>query len=176
MTEYTVGAKGPKARPAILPPTSAYTYAVELGVDEVVAGGRKIAGKDVVFNQPVVFYVDNFLSFRIGGAAPVGYFDNDRGVWIPQRDGRVVKIVSVTDGFADIDATGDNIADGSATLNELGISDAERQQLASLYAPGKSLWRVSLTPFPNWGRKLPYGYPSDALTPKAQPKRPKTLE
>ncbi len=173
LTEYTVGANGPKAMPATLPPTSAYTYAVELGVDEVVAGGRKIAGKDVVFNQPVVFYVDNFLSFRIGGAAPVGYFDNDRGVWIPQRDGRVVKIVSVTDGFADIDATGDNIADGSATLNELGISDAERQQLASLYAPGKSLWRVSLTHFSTWDCNWPYGYPSDAITPNAKPKRRK---
>ena len=30
LTEYTVGEMGPQAMPAELPPTSAYTYAVEL--------------------------------------------------------------------------------------------------------------------------------------------------
>ena len=34
-TEYTVGPNGPKAMPASLPPTSGYTYAVELSADEL---------------------------------------------------------------------------------------------------------------------------------------------
>ncbi|MGH6930935.1 MAG: Ig-like domain-containing protein, partial [Dongiaceae bacterium] len=36
-TEYTVGTNGPKAMPGPLPPTSGYTYAVELSVDEALA-------------------------------------------------------------------------------------------------------------------------------------------
>lgn len=74
-TEYTVGPNGPKAMPAELPPSVCYTYAVELSADEALANGRKINGKEVVFNQPVVFYVDNFLNFPAGGIVPVGYYD-----------------------------------------------------------------------------------------------------
>ena len=36
-TEYTVGPSGEKAMPGPLPPTSAYTYAVELTADEAIA-------------------------------------------------------------------------------------------------------------------------------------------
>ncbi len=53
-TEYTVGPNGPKAMPATLPATTAYTYAVELSVDEVVAAGAT----SMDFNQPVVNYLD----------------------------------------------------------------------------------------------------------------------
>jgi hypothetical protein len=38
-TEYTVGALGPAAMPAPLPPASGYTYAVEFSVDEALAAG-----------------------------------------------------------------------------------------------------------------------------------------
>lgn len=38
-TEYTVGENGPQAMPGPLPPTSGYTYAVELSVDEAIATG-----------------------------------------------------------------------------------------------------------------------------------------
>ena len=72
-TEYTVGASGPQAMPAKLPPTTGYTYAVELSADE---GPTKLNGKDVLFDQPVPFYVENFLNFPVGGAVPVGYYDN----------------------------------------------------------------------------------------------------
>jgi hypothetical protein len=39
-TEYTVGEMGPRMMPAMLPPTSAYTYAVELSADEALAASR----------------------------------------------------------------------------------------------------------------------------------------
>lgn len=58
LTEYTVGDNGPKAMPGPLPPTSAYTYAVEIGADEA---NVSVAGKEVLFSQPVYFYVENFL-------------------------------------------------------------------------------------------------------------------
>jgi hypothetical protein len=38
-TEYTVGETGPDAMPGDLPPTSAYTYVVELSADEAMAAG-----------------------------------------------------------------------------------------------------------------------------------------
>ncbi|MFZ1829048.1 MAG: Ig domain-containing protein, partial [Candidatus Competibacteraceae bacterium] len=79
-TEYTVGANGPKTMPAPLPPTSGYTYAVEISADEAPT---KTNGQDVIFNQPVSFYVDNFLNFPVGGEVPVGYYDNTQGAWIP---------------------------------------------------------------------------------------------
>ena len=38
-TEYTIGDAGPDAMPAVLPPSSGYTYAVELSADEAVDAG-----------------------------------------------------------------------------------------------------------------------------------------
>ncbi|HRY14857.1 MAG TPA: PKD domain-containing protein, partial [Candidatus Competibacteraceae bacterium] len=137
-TEYTVGENGPKAMPAPLPPTSGYTYAVELSVEEATI---KIAGKDVLFNQPVPFYVDNFLNMPVGIQVPVGYYDKDKSAWIPADDGRVIKIVSIANGLAELDTDGDNAVDNGASL---GVTDAERRQLASLYTTGKTLWRVPL--------------------------------
>src|SRR5262249_3234499 len=68
LTEYTVGTNGPASMPAPLPPTSAYTYAVELGAEEATV---RIAGTDVLFNQPVYLYVENFLGFPTGLQVPV---------------------------------------------------------------------------------------------------------
>src|SRR5256885_12552174 len=76
-TEYTVGPNGPKAMPAKLPSTSAYTYAVELSADEAIAAGAR----DLRFSQPVPVYVENFLGFPVGGVAPVGYYDRRAGRW-----------------------------------------------------------------------------------------------
>ena len=39
-TEYTIGDAGPDAMPAVLPPSSGYTYAVELSADEAVDAAR----------------------------------------------------------------------------------------------------------------------------------------
>ena len=79
-TEYTVGDSGPDAMPGALPPTSGYTYAVELSVDEAVEAGAT----EVRFGKPVVTYVENFLDFPVGGAVPVGYFDRGRGAGSPR--------------------------------------------------------------------------------------------
>jgi hypothetical protein len=65
-TEYTVGARGPEAMPGTLPATSGYTYAVELSVDEADAMGAS----SVVFDQPVGFYLENFLGFPVGIDVP----------------------------------------------------------------------------------------------------------
>jgi YD repeat-containing protein len=166
-TEYTVGANGPKTMPAPLPPTSGYTYAVEISTDEATT---KLNGKDVLFNQPVPFYVDNFLNFPVGGAVPVGYYDNTQGAWIPAPNGRIIKILSISNGKADLDVTGSGTAADAAALTALGITDAERTQLANLYpVVGKSLWRVPLAHLSTWDCNWPFGPPADAQGPTVPP-------
>ncbi|HLB36951.1 MAG TPA: RHS repeat-associated core domain-containing protein [Gemmatimonadales bacterium] len=142
-TEYTVGPNGPQAMPAILPPTSGYTYAVELSADEALAAGAV----RVDFSQPVVTYVENFLGFPVGMAAPVGSYDRGRGVWVPEDNGRVIEVLEVTGGIATLDTDGDQLADDSTQLAALGITTAERQTLAGLYGAGQQLWRVPVSHF-----------------------------
>jgi len=160
-TEYTVGPNGPSAMPGKLPPTSGYTYAIELSVDEALAAGAK----KVQFNQPVPFYLENFLNFPVGGIVPTGYYDRDKVAWIPSANGRVIQILSITNGLVDLDLDGSGIPADSVALAALGITDAERQQLATLYQPSQSLWRVAITHFTPWDYNWPYGPPGDAEAP-----------
>jgi RHS repeat-associated protein len=165
LTEYTVGATGPKAMPAPLPPTSAYTYAVELSADEALAAGAKT----VRFDRPLVDYVENFLGFPSGSQVPVGFYDRDKGAWIASDNGRVVKIVDIFGGMAELDIDGDEVSDDATALATLGITDSERLRLAQLYLPGQTLWRVSIPHFSSCDKNWPIGPPPDA-TPPNQPK------
>lgn len=171
-TEFTVGPNGSEAMPAPLPLASGYTYAVELSVDEADTMG---AG-DVVFSQPIINYVDNFLSFPAGITVPVGYYDPDKAVWIASDNGLVIKIVTMTGGLADLDTDGDDVADDPATLAALGITDAERVRLAGLYSAGQSLWRVPITHFSswdaNWGTRCKYDLCDRPDQPPPEPPSP----
>jgi RHS repeat-associated protein len=160
-TEYTVGGNGPKAMPAALPPTSGYTYAVELSADEVIASGAS----DVHFSQPVYLYVENFLSFPTGMAVPSGYYDRARGLWVASEDGCIIKILGTSNGMADLDLNGDGASDDPASLAALGVTDAERQQLAALYLPDQSLWRIPVNHFTPYDYNWPFGPPPDAKSP-----------
>ncbi|MDA8178745.1 MAG: PASTA domain-containing protein [Deltaproteobacteria bacterium] len=169
-TEYTVGANGPNAMPAPLPPTTGYTYCVELSVDEAVAAGAT----QVSFNKTLVNYVENFIGFPVGALVPSGYYDRKKGVWVPSADGRVVKVLGVTAGLADLDVDGNGTPDNAATLASLGITDAERAQIAALYVPGTSLWRVQVTHFTPWDYNHPVGPPPGAVA--ANQPRPTTYK
>ena len=160
-TEYTVGPDGPKRMPAPLPPTSGYTYAVELTADEALAAGAS----EVTFNQPLPVYVDNFVHFPIGTIVPAGYYDRHKAAWIASKDGRVMKVLSVTGGMADLDVKGTGSAADATLLAKFGITDAERQQIATVFAAGASFWRVPTAHFTPWDHNLPYGPPSDAIPP-----------
>ncbi len=161
-TEYTIGATGPEAMPAPLPATSGYTYAVELSVDE----GRALGAGTVEFSQPVISYTENFLSFPVGTRIPAGYYDRAKAAWLASEDGRVIKILGVTAGLADLDVSGSGQAADAAALAVLGISDAERQQLATLYGPGQSLWRARLEHFSPYDYNFPLRPPVGAESPK----------
>jgi RHS repeat-associated protein len=164
-TEYTVGANGPAAMPGNLPPTSAYTYAVEYSVDEAVAAGAR----SVVFSQPVISYLENFLNFPVGGVVPVGGYDREAVSWMPSDNGRVVRILNITAGAAELDTDGDGAVDNGVNL---GVTPAERLRLAELYSAGQSLWRMPINHFSPWDYNWPFGPPGDASAPPSSAPRP----
>lgn len=160
-TEYTVGPNGPSAMPAVLPPTSAYTYAVELSTDEALAMGAR----SVRFSAPIPVYVENFLQLATGTEVPAGYYDQVRDAWVPSDNGRVISVLSETGDLADLDVDGDGQADTGEALAPLQVTDDERRQIATLYQPGQSLWRVRVPHFSPWDFNLaasPQSLPSNA--------------
>jgi RHS repeat-associated protein len=153
-TEYTVGTNGPRTMPAVLPPSSGYTYAVELSADEAINAGAT----GITFNQPLFNYVDNFLGFPVGGIVPAGFYDRAKAAWVPSENGRVIKIVGATGGLADVESV------GTGGLPPLTLSNAERQQLAALYSVGQELWRVPIPHFSAVDFNWPFLPPPDAIS------------
>lgn len=158
-TEYTVGDNGPMAMPAKLPSTSLYTYAAEFSLDEAIA----VNANSVNFSQPVSIYVNNFLNFTAGTVVPSGFYDRSNGTWIASQSGRVIKILDTTGAIATLDIDGDDIADDA--FAGLGITDAERQKLAELYAAGSYLWRVPVSHFSPFDFNWAWGLDSGAVPP-----------
>jgi len=160
-TEFTVGSAGASAMPGSLPNRSAYTYATEFSVDEA----RAVDATRVTFSRPVIQYLENFLHFDVGGLVPTGSYSAEKGQWISDENGRVVKLLDVVAGLATLDVEGKGSAADDATLAALGILPAEREALATLYLPGQSLWRIPLRHFSAWDFNWPFGFPPDAKGP-----------
>jgi RHS repeat-associated protein len=158
----------PESMPAVLPPTSAYTYCAEFSVD----GAQRVR-----FEKPVTIWVDNFLGFDVGMAVPVGYYDRDRGVWVPEKNGRVVKLLDTNaDEIVDaLDSNGDDLPDdlngnGDFSDEVKGLEDPQK------YQPGSTYWRVTVdhyTPHDlNWAYRtiasltplIPHG-PEGSISP-----------
>ena len=91
-TEFTVGPDGPDSMPGNLPPTSGYTYAVELSVDEAMQAGAV----SIEFSQALPFYVENFVGFDVGTIVPAGYYDRELGLWVPSANGLVIGVLSIS--------------------------------------------------------------------------------
>src|SRR5262249_11969935 len=132
-TELTVSPDGLRAMPAALPATTAYTYCVELSVDEAVAADAT----QVVFSKSVALYFENYRGFPVGASFPVGWYDRANSVWRPSNDGRVVRIVAIVEGRAYLDVDGDAVQDDADTL--IGTTILEREKLATLYGLGQTL-------------------------------------
>lgn len=167
-TEYTVGPAGPQRMPAGLPPNSGYTYAVDLRIDEADAAGAT----GVTFDRPLYFYLENFLDFPVGTPVPMGYYDQQRGVWVPSESGRVVEVVEVQQGRAALDTDGDGQEDDADSLAALGVTEEELAELGGLYAAGTSLWRVGITHFSPWDCNWGFGPPVDGEAPGDTPEQP----
>lgn len=150
-TEFTVGTNGPETMPAALPATSEYTYASEYSVDEAVA----LNATNVSFSQPVIQYLENFIGFPTGVSVPTGSYNRITAEWEAEPSGKVVKILSITDGIANLDVTGSGLPATDAQYAALGINTAERQKLAEFYAVNQTLWRVPLDHFTPWDCNYP---------------------
>lgn len=163
ITEYTVGDSGPDAMPAPLPANSAYTYAIELTVDEAEDANTQ----NVTFSEPIVYYVENFLNFPVGEVVPVGYFDETLGQWVASDNGVIIEVLGDEDGDAitEIDIDGDGVAENETVLTEYSVTMEEREELTSLYTTGQTLWRVLIPHFSTWDFNWPTGLPGDAVSP-----------
>jgi RHS repeat-associated protein len=153
ITEYTAGSRGLDAMPAALPPNTGFTYAFELSVDEAISTGART----VEFTNPLPLYVDNFTRMPVGAGVPLGYYDFDCGCWKSVKNARVVRVVAIDGGRAQLDFDGDGNPETDATLEALGVTTDERARVAALYAPGKTLWRMSVSHFSPWDANHPVG-------------------
>lgn len=160
-TEYTVGLTGPSSMPGSLPASSGYTYAVEFSVDEASESGDT----EIRFSKPIISYTENFLGFPVGSPVPAGFYDRGKGIWVPSDNGRIIKIHSINSGIADLDISGGGMAAGSSALAALGVTDAERRRLATLYSVGKTLWRVPIPHFTPWDFNWPYSAEAGSQPP-----------
>jgi YD repeat-containing protein len=175
ITEYTVDDDDLAAMPVPLPPGSGYTYAVNIS-----ANGET----DVPLSQPIPFYVNNFLGFDTGTIVPLGQLDDtDQSRWVPETDGRVIKILKIIDEgdecteddeciegnkcIACLDTTGDRAADNGS---DLGITEEERKAIAIQFPEGGKVplksgekaghfWRVVINKLGtfdlNWPLRIP---------------------
>lgn len=145
--EYTVGADGEEAMPGTLPPSSAYTYCVNLSTVEgdVMAGSGPPAR--VAFDRPVSTYVREFLGARVGTAVPSGSYDFTTGQWVPSEHGLIVRIKGRGRSLANIDS--DTLAASNDSLRNvaLGFTEDEVELITNEYEVGALLWRVRLTHF-----------------------------
>ncbi|MBK6514005.1 MAG: hypothetical protein IPG04_07765 [Polyangiaceae bacterium] len=103
---------GQRRMPGELPDNTAYTYAVDLQADEAVAAGAE----HVELSEPASYFLENFIGAPVGTAVPAGTYDYEQGLWVADPDGRVVQLVSITGGLADLDITGDGVADPAASV------------------------------------------------------------
>ena len=86
-------------------------------------------------------------------------------MWVPSDNGVVLQILTVQLGVTYLDVDGSGLAADNTKLAALGIDDAERQQLAKLYAVGTKLWRVPIPHLTPWDCNWPFGLPDDAIAP-----------
>src|SRR5204862_7700004 len=137
-TRHPPATFAPNVPPATPPAGLANTYTVELSADEAQAAHAST----VTFSQPLSLYVENYLKLPVGTQGPHGFYDTALGSWVPAPNGVVLKVISVTNGMANVDVNGDGTADVGGPLEAIGISGDERVQLAALYSDGQARWRT----------------------------------
>ena len=146
-----------ESMPAVLPPTSAVTYFVNLSVD----GAERVS-----FDKPVTIWTDNFLGFPVGQIVPVGYYNPDKGIWVPQPNGVVVELLD-TDGDSVADAL-DSDGDGEPNdlnSNDLFSDEVEGLKQTQLSGVRDTYMRCEITHFSWVDKNWPFAYPADSIDP-----------
>lgn len=166
-TEYTVGDDGPAAMPGTLPSSSAYTYAVDLTLDQAQNAATVRFTDSAGHPQTLYNYVTDFLQFPVGTHVPSAYYDHGSGQWVGSTDGIVIKVLAISGGVASVDSDGDGVADtGPATAP---FSSDELATLGATYHAGDLLWRVPITHFTPWDYNFPYGCKTVCKPAKLKP-------
>ena len=91
--------------------------------------GPAAGAKEVQFDRPVYVYVDDFIGFPVGSAVPTGYYDRQSGQWIASDNGRVIEILGISGGLAQVDTDGDGLVDDQTQLEALNITPAGSSSL-----------------------------------------------
>ena len=172
ITEYTTGARGPSQMPGDLPPASAYTYASQFFVEEAETAGAV----RTVFDPPLVTYLDNFLAMPAGTQVPAGSYNKLTGAWEAADNGRIVKVIAVANGTAQVDANGDGNPDTATELAAYGISDGERAEIGKWYGAGASFWRMRTPHFTDWDFNFGFSPPSNAVIPSLSLPRNESID
>ncbi len=178
LTEYAVGDEGPDRMPADLPPTSGYTYCVEISADEALQENAT----GITLSAPVALFVDNYRSFPIGTVVPAGTYDRARAQWVSDDDGRVIRILAVSSGVAQIDSTGDGVAETTTVLDAMGLTTDIREALADTYEANDELVFVRRTHFSPADLNFPFWpvqpscRPLECSAGDPQPKAPRDLD
>ncbi len=148
-TEYTVGGDGLASMPGELPPTTAYTYCIDIRTDQADSVAALVGAAELMtaLTDTVACYLGNFLHLPVGTWMPLGFYDPDSGVWVGASDGVILKIIGSEPGGLIVDSNGDTLPDSQARLDSLGITSNELSQLAGEYAVGDTVWRVRMTHF-----------------------------
>ncbi len=156
-SEFTVGDMGADAMPADLPAMSAYTYAVELSVDEA----REVGAQTVEFTRPVSLFLDNFLDLPVGAPVPNGLYDRGQSAWQATRNGVVAKLVA-----GGIDVDGDDVADSANALTELGHNAAGVVNAAKkFFEAGDTFWLAAVPHFTPCDLNFPFEWPAGSVDP-----------
>jgi RHS repeat-associated protein len=168
-TEFTVGPNGPTAMPGPLPPTTAYTYCVELTADEALDADsiQFVQAQNTSVPQSMPLYLENFINFPVGTTVPMGYYDRKLGEWMPSANGRIVQILDIVNGSAVLATTtsGGVPVHDAADETALGVTPDELVKLKQFYVKGQTLWRVPISHFTPYDGNWPYGPPPDKCDP-----------
>ncbi len=149
--------------PGTTPTRGGVTYGVEASIDEA----RDLGASEVTFSDPISIVVENFLKLPVGSPVPLGYYERGKGHWQPEQGGRVLQVLGVTGDEADLDADGDGKADDDSTLTDLGVSHAERREIARRYKPDQTIWHLSIQHFSPHLSTIPLVAPHNAVAPTA---------
>ena len=151
IVEYTTDDLDSEAMPGELPPTSAYTFAAELRLED----GSTVMSPH--FNNAVIAYVDNFIGVKVGEQVPAGTYDGTIGAWTQSGNQGVAEngVVLNVNGSGQVET-------GGATLPYWTLSE---QNLVTGWGNDKDYWRVPLWHFSSFDFNWPFKPPDGAEGP-----------
>ncbi|HKY34870.1 MAG TPA: RHS repeat-associated core domain-containing protein [Polyangiaceae bacterium] len=147
--------------PGTAPRPASLNWGIEATIDEA----EELGATRVDFSTPASILVENFLGLPTGSPIPLGYYQRGEGNWQGEAPGRVIEILGVTDGEADVDADGDGEADDEDTLLDLHVYHGVRRELARRYEPGAKIWHLPVWHFSPHSADIATVPPPGAVAP-----------